>query len=66
MVEYRYSDYPHPLHFQAATSNQAGVIKHLIHWYGVDQLDERDRTPLMFAALGNKVKHLKFFCCIFV
>ncbi|XP_019853211.1 PREDICTED: uncharacterized protein LOC109582743 isoform X2 [Amphimedon queenslandica] len=48
------SDYPHPLHYQAATKNDAGVIKHLIHWYGVDQLDDRHRTPLMFAALGNK------------
>lgn len=52
---YRCSDYPHPLHFQAATSNVSGVIKHLIHWYGVDQRDDHDRTPIMFAALGNKV-----------
>lgn len=55
MLFFRCSDYPHPLHYAAATKNEPGVITHLINWYGVDKRDERNRTPLMFSALGNKV-----------
>lgn len=51
----RYTDYPHPLHFAAAVGKEAGVIKNLVNWYGVNVKDEKYRTPLMFTALGNKV-----------
>lgn len=57
MLFFRCSDYPHPLHYAAATNNEPGVITHLINWYGVDMRDERNRTPLMFSALGNKVNN---------
>lgn len=48
-------DYPHPLHMAVAIGKQPGVIRHLIMMFGVDKCDEYNRTPLMFAALGNKV-----------
>lgn len=55
MCNCRYTDYPHPLHFAAAIGKEPGVIKNLVNWYGVNVFDERFRTPLMFAAVGNKV-----------
>ena len=55
MYNCRYTDYPHPLHFAAAIGKEPGVIKNLVNWFGVNVVDEKDRTPLMFAAVGNKV-----------
>lgn len=40
----------------AATGKRSGVLKNLIMMFGVDAQDECGRTPLMFAALGNKVR----------
>ena len=39
----------------AAVGKSPGVIKNLVMFFGVDKCDELMRTPLMFAALGNKV-----------
>lgn len=52
----RSTNYSHPLHFASAIGKDAGVIEQLVKWFGVDCLDEQGRTPLMFAALGNKVQ----------
>ena len=38
-----------------AVGKQPGVIRNLVMMVGVDKTDEQGRTPLMFAALGNKV-----------
>ena len=37
-----------------------GVLRELIMMFGVDKRDNKDRTPLMFAALGN----IKNSCCL--
>eukprot|EP00731_Ephydatia_muelleri_P018033 Em0011g73a len=47
-------DYPHPLHMAAAIGKAPGVLSNLVMMFGVDTMDEYKRTPLMFAALGNK------------
>ena len=52
---YSSHDYPHPLHMAVAIGKSPGVIKNLVMMFGVDQTDDQGRTPLMFAALGNKV-----------
>ena len=46
-----------------AVGKHPGVIRHLVMMFGVDQTDEHGRTPLMFAALGNKVCFRAFFSC---
>ena len=48
-------DYPHPLHMAVAIGKSPGVIRNLVMMFGVDKQDEHGRTPLMFAALANKV-----------
>ena len=50
-------EYPHPLHMAVAIGKHPGVIKNLVMMFGVDKCDEYNRTPLMFAAKGNKVPH---------
>ena len=37
----------------AAIGKSPGVIRELIMMFGVNKLDNNNRTPLMFAALGN-------------
>lgn len=39
----------------AAIGKAPGVLSNLVMMFGVDTMDEYKRTPLMFAALGNKV-----------
>ncbi len=51
-------DYPHPLHMGVAIGKSAGVIRSLVMMFGVDKRDEQGRTPLMFAALANRVRHV--------
>ena len=55
MYNCRYTEYPHPLHFAAAIGKEPGVLKNLVNWYGVNVVDDKNRMPLMFAAVGNKV-----------
>ena len=50
-------NYPHPLHMAVAVGKHPGVIRNLVMMFGVDKCDEFGRTPLMFAALGNKVSY---------
>ncbi len=51
-------DYPHPLHMGVAIGKSAGVIRSLVMMFGVDKRDEQGRTPLMFAALANRVSRV--------
>lgn len=37
----------------AAIGKSPGVIRELVMMFGVNKLDNSQRTPLMFAALGN-------------
>ena len=37
----------------AAIGKSPGVIRELIMMFGVNKMDNHNRTPLMFAALGN-------------
>jgi len=50
---YSTSNYPHPLHEAVATGKRPGVVRELVMMFGVNKLDDSQRTPLMFAALGN-------------
>ncbi len=47
-------NYPHPLHEAVAIGRSPGVIRELVMMFGANKEDEFKRTPLMFAALGNK------------
>ena len=49
-------DYPHPLHEAVAIGRTSGVVRELVLMFGVNKLDDSNRTPLMFAALGNNRK----------
>jgi len=57
---FRYKEYQHPLHMASCLGKSPGVLRELIMMFGVDKRDNRDRTPLMFAALGNN----KSSCCL--
>ena len=49
----RTTNYPHPLHMAVAIGKSSGVVRQLVMMFGVNKRDEYNRTPLMFAALGN-------------
>ncbi len=50
---HRTTNYPHPLHMAVAIGKSSGVVRQLVMMFGVNKRDEYNRTPLMFAALGN-------------